>query len=161
MGLEIDAQERRGVVILPTMFVNAVALRGALTDNTVISAVCAGFLEGTQPQVCDACSLCSDKMNCVIDGYCKVGPSYAGGGDSGEGVSKRSFGLTLLIISMMFGAGGYIHWKKTREDMRDQVRGVLSEYMPLEGNDKEAAGGVGRSPMDFAMPANGTSSFLS
>lgn len=158
MGLEIDAQERRGVVILPTMFVNAVALRGALTDNTVIGAVCSGFLEGTQPEVCDTCSLCGDKMNCVIDGYCSVGPSYSRA-DSGDNVSKRSFGLTLLIMTMMFGVGGYIHWKKTREDMRDQVRGVLSEYMPLEGNDKEA--GAGRSPMDFAMPANGSTSFLS
>jgi len=162
LSLEIEAQERRGVVILPTMFVNAVALRGALTDNTVISAVCAGFLEGTQPAVCDTCSLCGDKMNCVIDGHCKNGPSYAAA-NNGDGVTKRSFGFTLLLMSMIFGLGGYIHWKKTREDMRDQVRGVLSEYMPLEGNEKEANGGAdaGRSPMDFAMPGNGTTSFLS
>jgi len=160
LGLEIEAQERRGVVILPTMFVNAVALRGALTDNTVISAVCAGFLDGTQPSICDTCSLCNDKMNCVIDGYCKNGVSYAGG-DS-DGVSKRSFGLTLLVMSMLFGFGGYIHWKKSREDMHDQVRGVLAEYMPLEGNDKAGKDiDDGRSPMDFATPPNGTSSFLS
>merc|ERR1711957_319705 len=94
ISLEIEAQERRGVVILPTIFVNAVALRGALTDNTVISAICSGFLEGTQPAICDKCSLCNDKMSCVIDGKCKNGISYAG---SGDGVSKRSFGLTLLL----------------------------------------------------------------
>merc|ERR1719330_588245 len=101
-------------------------------------------------------------MNCVIDGYCKNGPSIPGG-STGDSVSKKSFGLTLLLMSTVFGLGAYIHWKKTREDMRDQVRGVLSEYMPLEGNEKEASGvaDVGRSPMDFAMPANGSNSFLS
>jgi hypothetical protein len=57
------------------------------------------------------------------------------GGDTGSnGVFKRTFGLTLLFLCSAFGAVGYLHWRKTREEMRDQVRGILAEDMPLEGD---------------------------
>merc|ERR1712232_1375799 len=37
-GLEKDSPTRRGVVILPTAFVNTAALRGALSTNNVFTA---------------------------------------------------------------------------------------------------------------------------
>lgn len=138
---EIEAANRRGVVVLPTMFVNSAPLRGALTTNTVFNAICAGFSENTEPSICGTCRGCGDVAQCVSSGQCKsfVGPSQSGG------VSKRTFGTTLLFMSMAFGAAGYLHWRKTRDDMREQVRGILAEYMPLEGGDDED-----HSPMDFA-----------
>eukprot|EP00555_Chaetoceros_dichaeta_P011914 CAMPEP_0198253642 /NCGR_PEP_ID=MMETSP1447-20131203/4037_1 /TAXON_ID=420782 /ORGANISM="Chaetoceros dichaeta, Strain CCMP1751" /LENGTH=524 /DNA_ID=CAMNT_0043939399 /DNA_START=87 /DNA_END=1661 /DNA_ORIENTATION=+ len=156
LDLEIKAQERRGVVVLPTIFVNAVALRGALTENTVIHAICAGFLDGTAPDICNQCSGCSNIMLCVqSDGTCD-GPSGSNSRHSdGDTVSKRSFGFTLLIVFAMFGTGAYLHWKKSKEDMRGEVRGILSEYMPLEGNGGDdhglALGNTG---------ASGSTSFL-
>jgi len=62
--------------------------------------------------------------------------------------------MTLLMVCLVFGGAGYIHWRKTREEMRDQVRGILAEYMPLEGGDME------HSPMDFARKGQ-TSSLIS
>ena len=43
LDLELSAQNARGVVVLPTAFVNTAAIRGALTVSNVFSAICAGF----------------------------------------------------------------------------------------------------------------------
>jgi len=146
---EIDAAGRRGVVVLPTMFVNSAPLRGALTSNTVFNAVCAGFVEGSEPSVCNTCNQCGDVVDCVKRGSCSSGGSS---GASGGGVSKKTFGMTLLFMCALFGTAGYVHWRKTREEMRDQVRGILAEYMPLEGGENEH-----HNPMDFARSGQSAS----
>jgi len=146
LNTEIKAQVERNVIFLPTFFVNEVALRGSTTSDNVMNAICAGFLDGTAPDICDKCSVCADKVECVKnDGVCSGSSGYSSGDDSG-GISKRIFGFTLLTMCSMFGVIAYIHWKKTREDMRDEVRGILSEYMPLEDGDNED----GQSIIDFA-----------
>lgn len=149
---EIDAASRRGVVVLPTMFVNTVALRGSLSSNTVFSAVCAGFHEGTKPDVCEKCVGCANTAECVAKGG-KCSSRTTASSDSGGGVSKKTFGLTLLFLCSVFGAVGYVHWRKTREEMRDQVRGILAEYMPLEGGDNN----MDHNPMDFARKGQSAS----
>jgi len=148
---EIDAADRRGVVVLPTMFVNTAPLRGSLSTNIVFNAVCAGFHEGTLPEICSKCSGCGDVSACVNNkGVCTSSPGGASSGDAT--VSKKTFGMTLLAMCALFGGIGYVHWRKTREEMRDQVRGILAEYMPLEGGDDEH-----HSPMDFARQGQGAS----
>jgi hypothetical protein len=150
---EINAANQAGVVVLPTMFVNSVALRGALLTPTIFHGICAGFLEGTEPKVCNGCSGCGDIALCVKTGLCTSGSSSGGGGSSSDGsVSKKTFGMILLLLCSVFGAAGYLHWKKTREDMRDQVRGILAEYMPLEAGDDQD-----HSPLDFARKGQGAS----
>lgn len=145
---EVDSAARRGVVVLPTMFVNTVALRGSLTTNTVFSAVCAGFSEGTTPGICDTCLGCADVATCVeTGGSCKTSSRSASSG----GVSKKTFGVTLLLLCLLFGAVGFVHYRRTREEMRDQVRGILAEYMPLEGGDDN------HNPMDFARAGHSAS----
>ena len=147
---EIDAAMRKGVVVLPTMFVNSAPLRGALTEATVFNAVCHGFQSGSEPDVCNKCSGCSDVNECVQKGSCKSNPSS---GSSSGSVSKRTFGTSLLFICVLFGAAGYLHWRKTREEMRDQVRGILAEYMPLEGGPENDE----HNPMDFARSGQSAS----
>lgn len=147
---EIEEASRKGVVVLPTMFVNTAPMRGALNSQTVLNAVCAGFTEEAQPSVCATCRECDDVVTCVKKGVCKKsGKSYSTGGG---GVSKKTFGTTLLLMCALFGAAGYIHWRKTREEMRDQVRGILAEYMPLEGGEDPH-----QSPMDFARAGQSAS----
>ena len=157
---EIDAASRKGVVVLPTMFVNSAPLRGALTTTTVFNAVCAGFAEGSEPSICSKCYGCSDMGQCVKKGVCKSyngqGNGGGGGNGNGGGVSKKFFGMTLLMVCCVFGTAGYWHWRKTREEMRDQVRGILAEYMPLEGGD-EGGLNMGQSPMDFARQGQSAS----
>jgi hypothetical protein len=62
----------------------------------------------------------------------------------------------MLFVVALFSGLGVWHYKKTREDMRDQVRGILAEYMPLEDQDDGAVA----SPMDFAR-RGGSNSLLS
>jgi len=62
----------------------------------------------------------------------------------------------MLFVIAVFGGLGAWHYKKTREDMREQVRGILAEYMPLE--DQETQGMMNQgSPMNFAMGGQKTS----
>lgn len=67
----------------------------------------------------------------------------AGGG----GVSTHTFAFCMIAGIAVFSGFAVWHYKRTRKEMRDQVRGVLAEYMPLE--DRDGVGGHG-SPMDFA-----------
>lgn len=137
LDLEMQAQVSRGVVILPTAFVNTIALRGGLTTATVFTGICNGYLDGTEPKICTECQGCPDFDGCINSGKCH--------GGKGGGVSKNAFMGSILLLSCVFGAVAFWHYRKTREEMREQVRGILAEYMPLEGDD----GHVG-SPMDFA-----------
>lgn len=146
LELEMQAQVKRGVVILPTAFVNTVALRGGLSVDTIFTAICNGYLEGTEPSICKQCDGCSDFDTCIQKKKCN--------GRGGGGVSMHTFMGSILFIALIFGSAAFWHYRKTREDMRDQVRGILAEYMPLEGDD----GHVG-SPMDFAR-RGGTESLM-
>lgn len=155
LDYEISTQEQRGVLVIPTALVNLVSIRGGLSVRNVFTAICAGFLEGTTPAACDACASCPDPVACIQKGRCP-----ATGNGSGEGVSKSFFGFSMFIVIASFSALGAWHYKKTREDMRDQVRGILAEYMPLE--DQDGDGGLTNgSPMNFAHNGSATSSLIS
>jgi len=145
LDLEMEAQVNRGVVILPTAFVNTVALRGSLSTDTVFTAICNGYLEGTEPPICKACDGCNDFDACIAKKKCH---------GKGGGVSMSTFTSSLVVVAAVIGAAAFWHYRKTREDMRAQVRGILAEYMPLEGDE----GHVG-SPMDFARKG-GTESLM-
>jgi len=156
LDIEIGSQAQRGVVVVPTAFVNTAAIRGALTVGNVFSAICAGYVQGTVPQICTMCSQCSDAVGCVKNkGKCSA---HHGDSSSKGGVSTHTFFTTMLFIIGVFGGLGAWHYKKTREDMREQVRGILAEYMPLEDQDHQDSGGMmGSSPMNFAMQGGKTS----
>jgi len=32
----------------------------------------------------------------------------------------------------IMGGAGFVYWKRQQAEMRDQVRGILAEYMPLD-----------------------------
>jgi hypothetical protein len=149
LDAEINSQAERGVVVLPTAFVNTAAIRGALTVKNVFDAVCAGYSEGTVPEICTQCASCGDPYGCIKAGGKCSGP---GGGGGSAGVSTHTFASSMFFVVAIFTGLGFWHYKKTREEMREQVRGILAEYMPLEGDD----GDIG-SPMDFARRGADTS----
>jgi hypothetical protein len=154
LDLEIAAQTERGVVVLPTAFVNTAAIRGQLSANTIFHAICAGYLEGTTPAICEKCASCADAAACVKNGVCsKFGPQSQSGS-----VSTHTFAFSMLFVIAIFSAAGYWHYNKTREDMREQVRGILAEYMPLEDQGDDHA--MMSNPMDFAAKG-GTTSLIS
>jgi len=134
---EILAIEENGVVVSPSVYVNLIHLNEDLTVPNVFTAVCAGFIEGNAPDICGACTDCNDLTACMTAGSCASRDGGDGGG--GRGVTKRFLGLSLLLLCSVFGAIGLTQWRKTREEMRDHVRVILAEYMPLEGGDEETS----------------------
>jgi hypothetical protein len=146
LDYELTAQEQRGVVVIPTAFINTAAIRGALNVNNVFTAICSGFLDGTTPEACMICAGCPDPLNCVSKGVC----SATGSGAGHSGISVKFFAVSMAMVVGIFGALGAWHYKRTREDMREQVRGILAEYMPLEDHDMGGSNMMNGSPMDFA-----------
>jgi hypothetical protein len=138
LDMEISLQAQTGVVIVPSAFVNNAVIRGALSVGTMFRAICAGYSEGSMPEVCQKC-------------YCTAN----GGGGSTEGVSTHTFATSMLFVIALFSGLGAYHYKRSQEQMRDQVRGILAEYMPLDDGENGSA-----SPMDFAR-GGATTSFLS
>lgn len=131
---EINDQVRRGVVILPSAYVNNVPIRGAINVNNVFGAICAGYSYGTEPKICKKCSSCANKYSCVTSGKCRGGTNSKSGG-----VSFHTFVLTLLLVGGGVAAFGAYNYYQSQRDMREQVRGILAEYMPLE--DQEGSDG--------------------
>jgi len=142
LDTELDAQVQRGVVILPTAFVNTAALRGALTVSNIFAAICAGYLTGTEPDICNTCETCADKSGCAQTGKCE------GGGSSGSKVSFKTYIFSLVMVAGVLGGLGFLYYRRSQEEMREQVRGILAEYMPLE--DQEGDGSDINPAMEFA-----------
>jgi len=154
---EIKVQTERGVVVLPTAFVNTAPIRGQLSAGSIFHAICAGYSFGTAPKICGQCAGCLNPAECVTNGGKCIG--HYGGSTTPQGtVSHGTFTKTIFLILICFGGAAYWHYHKTREEMRDHVRGVLADYMPLEDND--GAGGDMGNPMSFARGPS-TQAFIS
>jgi hypothetical protein len=80
LDMEISLQAQRGVVIMPTAFVNNAVIRGALSVGNMFRAICSGYSEGSLPEVCQKCSGCQDVSKCAEKGYCAAN----GGGGSAD-----------------------------------------------------------------------------
>ena len=52
---------------------------------------------------------------------------------------------TLLLTIGIMGTAAFMHWKRSQREMRDQVRGILAEYMPLDDGNMQLStkNGVG------------------
>jgi hypothetical protein len=150
---EIETTLKRGIVVIPTAYVNTAVIRGAMQPSTVFKAICAGFAVGTAPAVCDKCGACGDLVGCISTGKCSGGAAYAS--SSSQGVSTHTFATSMLFVICLFGGLGVWHYKRTRDDMRDQVRGILAEYMPLEDQDNREV--TFSNPMGFAQGGSGVS----
>lgn len=150
---EIKMQREKGVVLVPTSFVNEAQVRGAMSASNIFEAICSGFSEGTKPKICLQCDRCPDAQGCVVaGGVCSTAPNAIPVDNSGK-VSTHTFASSMFFLICLFSGVGYWYYNRTREEMREQVRGILAEYMPLEDNDGGNEGGG--SPRGFMMPPKG------
>jgi PA domain len=143
---ELKAQTALGVVIMPTAFVNKVAIRGAMSVANVFEAVCAGFAAGSKPQICTTCSHCGDPAKCVHHGQCTAhmgGLFVPGEGVPQGSVSNHTFYGWMFLIVAAFSVAAVWHYKKSRDDMREQVRTILADYMPLTDSESGPTSGQG------------------
>jgi hypothetical protein len=107
---------------------------GKIDNRNVFNAICAGFLDGTSPDICDKCEGCasSELEHCASSGVCSGGGGSGSGGKSGGGVSTGTLVFSLLFTVGIMGGAGFVYYRRQQAEMRDQVRGILAEYMPLD-----------------------------
>jgi hypothetical protein len=154
LDTEIALQSQRGVVVVPSTFVNLSVIRGQLSVSNVFMAICAGYAEGSKPAACDMCVGCSDVPSCLKNKYCKASNSAPGAAPQTQGVSTHTFATSMLFVICLFTGLGIWHYKRTRDDMRDQVRGILAEYMPLEDQENNGSMKAGNGMMSGMMSGN-------
>jgi len=118
---ELEDKERNGIIVMPVAYVNGVPIRGALEFPVVFKAICAGFKTGTAPKVCDKCANCDDEHECVVNGYCKS-----------KGVKGSTFATSMVATILVFAALAVYQHQRAQRQVREQVKGILAEYMPLE-----------------------------
>ena len=110
---QLDDIETNGIVIMPAIYINGVAItiRGPLEFDTVFKAICSGFAPGTAPAVCNKCSSCADAKSCVSDESMTTNTTKnisnpTDWADASGTVDSGSFVASLagvVIISSIFG----------------------------------------------------------
>eukprot|EP00591_Stephanopyxis_turris_P008548 CAMPEP_0195517022 /NCGR_PEP_ID=MMETSP0794_2-20130614/9514_1 /TAXON_ID=515487 /ORGANISM="Stephanopyxis turris, Strain CCMP 815" /LENGTH=536 /DNA_ID=CAMNT_0040645753 /DNA_START=62 /DNA_END=1672 /DNA_ORIENTATION=- len=148
---EMNAATKMGVVIMPTAFVNESAIRGKLSVNTIFAAVCAGFEAGSVPDICKQCASCPDQQGCISNGQCSNSNDEDKLVPAKGSISKGTFLVTIFGICGAFAAVFYWHKQRTQQEMRNEVKGILAQYMPLESEDGEIG-----AASDFAQRAGTT-----
>eukprot|EP00980_Cylindrotheca_fusiformis_P008249 scaffold1736_cov127-Cylindrotheca_fusiformis.AAC.63 len=133
---ELKNRQEAGVVILPSFFVNKAPLRGALTTGEVFEAICSAYAHGSEPTVCKSCLSCHDLHNCVAIGHC---PGAKGSMDN---VSVPVFAVSLLSVVVCFGALGFIQWRRSQNQMNEQMRQIMAEYKPIDKNQQVESVGL-------------------
>lgn len=132
---ELEYQLRRGYLVNHAAVVNGAVVHGSLNAGNVFRAICAGFVEGSTPKICQQCFGCAGVAGCVESGgQCSSGQIMVTP-NSKQAVSKHTFVIFMVLTIGILGSVGAWYRKKTRADMRDEVRGILAEYMPLEDNE--------------------------
>ena len=128
-------KESSGVIIVPLLYVNSAAIWGALSFSTVFRAICAGFAQGSEPEVCQTCVFCLDKYGCVADnGKCAVQGVQPTG--MSAPVPVYLFAPTVALVVLVFTCAGLIICRQQKNQMHLEVRGILAEYMPVDENNK-------------------------
>ena len=132
----ITSKEISGAIIIPSVFVNQVPIRGELSYRNVFRAICAGYATGSEPKICQSCMYCTDERSCVEShGKCKAG--YGSDALSslalanGNGISLVAFLISISIIVLCFTVMGYCLYQRQQRRMRNEIRGILAEYMPV------------------------------
>jgi len=126
LAAELQEQNKNGVIILPSVYVNNAPLRGAPTTDEVFDAVCAGFKIGAEPEVCRKCNRCKDVEQCVSVGHCP--------GEGKPTLSWPLFAVTIAGLCLFFVVLGIVQHRRAELRMRSQVRGIMAEYMPIDKN---------------------------
>lgn len=120
----ITTQRESSNVMLPSVWVNQVPVRGALSLKEILSAICAGFVEGSQPDVCRQCVKCAHNVvECVKTGG--VCPSSNLVSDGNAGISFSIFGGSLGALVIFFVGIAHVHRQRERRHMRTHVRDIM------------------------------------
>ncbi|KAK1945262.1 Vacuolar-sorting receptor 1 [Phytophthora citrophthora] len=126
---ELKEQTALQLLRLPALYVDGVHARGRVDPTSILGMVCAGYGVHDPPAVCSCASQSSvGLLDCVKVGSLANAAAITGNG----GYSFMSLVAVLLAFVGIVAVGGFVYWRRTQRHMRDQVRSILAEYMPLE-----------------------------
>eukprot|EP00753_Platysulcus_tardus_P009910 PLAT245.1.p1 GENE.PLAT245.1~~PLAT245.1.p1 ORF type:complete len:506 (-),score=206.01 PLAT245.1:55-1572(-) len=128
---ELDLQRARRVRAPPTLFVNGVEDIRSLTAVNVLSDICCGYAPHSQPDACSCLNTHQADLGACVAGDDKK-PSKQTDSDSPQGVSLASFALAMTAFAVVFAVIFFFYRRNQKERMRQEVRNILSEYMPLD-----------------------------
>jgi len=122
--LSIAEQTDRGVVILPSVYINGVPHKGPVAVQDVFEAICKAFYDEDLPEVCKRCGASRFSPEC-----------FGHGGDIVENKPHRRkhphrarrVWITLFILALLGGAG-YWYYRKMRDE---QGTDIIADYMPF------------------------------
>ena len=121
----LDAREKEGDFMFPSVFVNQSPLKGALTTNVVFAGICAGFIAGSEPPICKLCHKCIDINLCVLNGFCP-------GRGSTKTTSFRFFAGSMVCVVGCFSILAFFQWPSLQRKMRAEVKVYLAAYTPSD-----------------------------
>ena len=157
---EVAALEEKNIVYVPECIVNEAVLWGGLSPLNVLSTMCHGYARDALPKACDcveaAALVGSDAYSkCLADSVAPyVTPTVTRTKTVEEdGLPWYAVFLLVVAIVVVMLLAGLAYWKHTQQQMRDQVRGILAEYMPLEDLGGAAAPGGDKPGNPFSVNA--------
>ncbi|KDO23286.1 hypothetical protein SPRG_11600 [Saprolegnia parasitica CBS 223.65] len=157
--LEADLKEQTALQLLrlPALFVDGVHARGRIDTSGILNMICAGYGTHDPPAICS----CSDQNPLALLGCVKQGGALDASSIIQNGVSFTTLMVILTFAGIGVASAGYVYWKRSQRQMREQVRSILAEYMPLDDQSDEldghmhpAAVAAAKSPRGY-MPTNG------
>ncbi|KAJ0402758.1 hypothetical protein ATCC90586_007669 [Pythium insidiosum] len=126
---ELKEQTALQLLRLPALYVDGVHARGRIDATSTLGMICAGYGSHDPPEVCTCASQAPmGLLNCVQAG----GVSNAAAAFIGRGFSFGSVLVIMVLVAGFVATAGFVYWRRTQRQMRDQVRSILAEYMPLE-----------------------------
>eukprot|EP00977_Amphora_coffeiformis_P011818 scaffold2897_cov178-Amphora_coffeaeformis.AAC.23 len=118
----LAAQQELGVVLIPSVWVNRVLVQGKMTFREIFSALCSGYVEGSQPQICHACQNClHNPEKCIQDGGICENPS--------SGIAYSVFAGCLGGIVVVFVGMFVVYRTREKRHLRDQIRNIMVRGM--------------------------------
>merc|ERR1719198_2724677 len=138
--LDLAISDMEDAVSTATLQVSSVDVLSPYNRETVLGEICAGYSIDQKPGVCS----CAGAASSNNDAYnlCVERNMEKSGGDGGavrvrgepEQTGVPIWGVFLIVVGVvgLMLLAMFIYWKRTQQQMRDQVRGILAEYMPLD-----------------------------
>lgn len=102
--------------------------------------ICAGYGLHDPPAVCDCAHASSlDLMACVSAGSYQAytASQRTTNLDTKTGVSFGIASSLIVMVVIILGGVGMAQYRRSQRHMRDQVRSILAEYMPLEDDSED------------------------
>ena len=136
LDAEILERKRNQIYLIPQCIVNTKSIVGNVDTANVLNAICAGYSDGDEPWVCDCRPYGTEAyQNCIAN---HESPSKASKKSETTRTTETPalawWAVLLICFSIVISmfAAGVLYWKSSQTHMRDQVRGILAEYMPLD-----------------------------